>query len=376
MDIIIIGLADNRKEILSDISEECRIVGYTDIKKYYRPFTSFDYVPYYKIEDIKSNTFDYVVISYKNRNDIQSAKEELKNAGLPTNGIIEYQLFKETLCIDQLKAFSNSDQRFDILLFGMSHSQCSIQPQYFAQRLFKFAAPSMDLFCQEKIVKVLVTKYSENISLVKKIVFELPYYIFNFDLSRFRQFVLNRFYYFHLFSDYHHFGENKTDHELIVHFENFVKVFDRDNRSDKFTLNKDLDTDVSKDIISKAKRFAHEILRLKEICWFKDDVWFKNYEATKKENLELWNNILRQIRSANPKAEIIVLVCPFDPLFRRLYKKQIEEKKKQFYSLIGDVEIVDNFSVNDEYRFADHCHLKTESGIRYTQLIRKQLGDI
>ena len=161
-----------------------------------------------------------------------------------------------------------------------------------------------------------------------------------------------------------------------MHFKNFVKVFDRDSRSDKFTLNKDYDSDLTKDIISKAKRIAHEILRQKEILCFKDDVWFKNYETTQKENHDLWNSIVRQIKKANPTVKINVLVCPFDPLFRKLYKKQIEEKKKQFYSLIGDIEIIDNFSINDKYRFVDHCHLKTESGIRYTQLIRKQLEDI
>lgn len=375
MDVVIVGLGDNRRDILADISEQCRIVGYADIKKYYRAFETFDYVPYMEIADLKNFDCDYIIIGYAQYNDIQEVKDELRTSGSDTDKVIEYQFFKDTLCIDQMKAFANTDRRFDILLFGMSHSQCSIQPQYFTQRLFKLAAPSMDLFCQEQIVRRLISDYPESVAETKQFVFELPYYIFNFDLSRFRQFVLNRVYYFHSFSDYHHFGEKEGDQELILHFENFVKVFERDRRSDKFTLNKDADNEITTGLIAKAKRVGHEVLRRKEIRHFKDDVWFKNYETTQKENEDLWNSILTQIRSLNPQAEIIVLVCPFDPMFRKLYARQIDEKKKQFYKVLGDIKVIDNFELNDNYQFADHCHLRTECGLRYTQVVRKQLGD-
>lgn len=375
MNVVIVGLADNRRSILAEISAQCRVVGYADIKKYHRAFDSFDYVPYVEVADLKSFECDFIVIGYTKREDIQAVNNELRTAGGDTDKVIEYQLFKDTLCIDQMKAFENTEHNFDILLFGMSHSQCSIQPQYFTQRLFKFAAPSMDLFCQEKIVRRLISDYTESVTKTKQFVFELPYYIFNFDLSRFRQFVLNRVYYFHSFSDYHHFGEKEGDQELILHFENFVKVFDRDTRSDKFTLNKDADNETSSGVVAKAKRVAHEVLRKREIRHFKDDVWFKNYESTQKENADLWNSIITQIKAVNPNAEITVLVCPFDPMFRKLYAKQIDEKKKQFYSTIGDIKVIDNFELNDDYHFADHCHLRTECGLRYTQVVRKQLGD-
>ena len=375
MDVIIVGLTDNRSDILNDISERSTIIGYADIKKYYRPFASFDYVPYYEVSLSTSISFDYLVIGYKNTNDIQAVKEELIEAGMSTEKVIEYQLFKETLCIDLMKVFSNTDRKFDMFLFGMSHSQCSVQPQYFNQRLFKFAAPSMDLFCQRKIIDQLLRYYSESISRVSKFVFELPYYIFNYDLSRFKQFVLNRLYYFHTFSDYHHFGEKEGERELIMHFENFVQAFDRDKRSDKFTLNKDADTNTNNGFGYKAKLFANEVLRKREIRRFKDDVWFKDYVDTQKENAGLWKDILDSIRHANPAAEIVILVCPFDPLFRKLYKVQIEIMKARFYNMVGNVRIIDNFETNDNYHFFDHCHLKTECGLRYTQLVRKQLGE-
>ena len=375
MYVVIVGLADNRRDILADISEQCRVVGYADIKKYHRAFDSFDYVPYVEVSELKSFVCDYIIIGYSRRDDIQAVKDELSKAGADTSKVIEYQFFKETLCIDQMKAFATTDHNFDILLFGMSHSQCSIQPQYFTHRLFKFAAPSMDLFCQEQIVRRLASDYPESVAKTKQFVFELPYYIFNFDLSRFRQFVLNRVFYFHTFTDYHHFGEKEGDQELILHFENFVKVFGRDRRSDKFTLNKDADNEITTGLIAKAKRVGHEVLRRNEIRHFKDDVWFKNYEATQKENADLWNSIITQIKTLNPQAEIIVLVCPFDPMFRKLYARQIDEKKKQFYDMLGNIKIIDNFELNDNYRFADHCHLRTECGLRYTQVVRKQLGD-
>ena len=375
MDVVIVGLSDNRRQIITELSEQCRIMGYADIKKYHRDFDSFDYVPYCEVSKLKTESCDAIIIGYTKKDDIQATKDEMKAAGLDTGKVIEYQLFKETLCIDQMRAFSNTDGKFDMFLFGMSHSQCSIQPQYFSHRMFKFAAPSMDLFCQEKIVHKLISEHHESVANARMFVFELPYYIFNFDLSRFRQFVVNRLYYFQSFSDYHHFGEKDGDQELITHFENFVNVFDRDKRSDKFTLNKDSDSETENGIIPKAKRLAHEILRKREIRHFKDDVWFKDFDATQRENTQLWNSIITQIREVNHEAEIIVLVCPFDPMFRKLYSKQIEKKKRQFYNLVGDLKVIDDFTMNDNYRFADHCHLRTECGLRYTQIVREQLGD-
>ena len=376
MDIVIVGLSDNRRTILSDLSVSCKIVGYTDIEKYYKGFTSFDYLPYCAIADIGRISYDYLIIGYTQKNDIEAAIKELIESGISTENVIEYQYYKETLCINQVRAFANTDQKFDMFLFGMSHSQCSIQPQYFSQRLFKFAAPSMDLFCQEKLVRSIVEQFPESVAGAKAFIFELPYYIFNFDLSRFRQFVLNRLFYFHVFSDYHHFGESPVDQELTRHFENFIKVFDRDIKSDKFTLNKDDEHEVRTGLVSTVKSIAHEFLRKWNIYHFHDDVWFKNYSNTQKENSDYWVSIQKLIREVNPNAEIRVLVCPFDPLFRRLYEKQIDEKRQQFYTTIGDVQVIDDFELNDNYRFSDHCHLRTECGLRFTQYVRKQLGDI
>lgn len=382
INIVIVGLSDNRKKILSDISKRCKIVGYADIRRKHKSFTTFDYVPYFDISKIDSSLCEYVIIAYTKKDDMYTAKYEIERTGFDSDKVIEYELFKETLCIDQMKIFSNTESNFDILLFGMSHSQCSIQPQYFHKSLFKFAAPSMDLFCQYKLIQRLITEHHESVRSVKKFILELPYYIFNFDLSRFRQFVLNRLYYFYLFSDYHHFGENEGDHNLITHFENFVKLFDRDDRSDKFTLNKDSDSEersgIIHGIVVKAKRFILEILRKYKILHFKDDVWFKNYCTTQDENIEIWNNIVRSLGDVNPEAEIIILVCPFDPLFRKLYKHQIAAKKKQFYDIVNkikNVKIIDNFTLNEHYQFTDHCHLKTESALRYTQIVKKQLED-
>ena len=126
MKIIIAGLSDHRRKIVEDLSPECRVVGYVDSKAFHRGFSSFDYVPYYAVPDLKTASYDYLVISYAGLKETLAFKNELKECSIATENVIEYALFRETLCIDPVRAFANTDGNFDLFLFGMSYSQCSL----------------------------------------------------------------------------------------------------------------------------------------------------------------------------------------------------------------------------------------------------------
>lgn len=371
--IIIVGLSDYRKEIKENIADNIEIVAYCDIEEKRKEYTFFDYKPYVEIEKISRLSYDYFIVAYANSNDIRKAIEDLVSFGARKANVIAYANYRTSLCINPISVFAKTDIDFDVLLFGMSHSQCSIQTQLFNERIYKFASPSMDMFCHYKILKVLIEKYTHKLETVSTYIFEFPYYIFNFDLSRFKSFVANRLYYFYMLSDYHHFGENDDDKYVIENFESFVKIFDKDSSAIKYSYNKELGN-VERGFWNTIKKYYRNIRRIMQICKNREDVWYKNYVNTQKENLEYWEKIKQIIKENNPAAEIRILVCPFDKLFRRIHRKAISEKRDQFYKAIGnDVKVYDDFSLNEKYTFIDHCHLNTSSGLKYCKHVMQNI---
>ncbi|HAT4301695.1 hypothetical protein H8K00_13445 [Clostridium perfringens] len=365
--IVIVGLGGYRIEIKNLIADNVEIVAYSQRDNLNKKCNTFDYKPFVNLLDLAFIEYDFIVLADSNKEDIEYIKRVLKQIGIDSSNVIEYACFRESLCINPLKVFYDSEIEFDALLFGMSHSQCSVQPQLFSEAIYKFASPSMDLFCQYKLVQSLINEQSEKISKVSTFVFEFPYYIFNFDLSRFRKFVINRLYYFYIFSDYHHFDELEGSSDIIKQFEKYVLLFDKNKTAVKFSYTKEMSSEKNNiSLMKKIKKILKEIVRIIQIFKLKDDVWYKQYKQTQNENIEYWKKIVYMIKKSNPNAQIKVLICPFDPLFRILNKNAIMKNKEYFYNVIGDsAQIYDFFSLDDDFKFIDHCHLDTQSGFKF-----------
>ena len=157
--IIVVGLSDYRSEIKASVGKDVEIVAYSDVEDKYKEYEYFDYRPYVRLTEVRKVSYDYLVIAYSKSGDVSKAKDEFLSAGGMLSKVIEYAKYRTSLCINPLKAFEKTGIGFDVVLFGMSHSQCSIQTQLFENRIYKFASPSMDLFCQYKMLKVLLEEY-------------------------------------------------------------------------------------------------------------------------------------------------------------------------------------------------------------------------
>ena len=132
-----------------------------------------------------------------------------------------------------------------------------------------------------------------------------------------------------------------------------------------------------KTIFRLLKRYLSLLKQNLKIINLKDNVWYKEYQKTQQENVQYWQSIVKIIKDINPAAHIQIVIFPFNPLFRYLNKKAIDSQRNIFYkSIDGDkngIEIYDYFNLNKKYYYADHCHLMTESGIKFTNYIKTQL---
>lgn len=161
----------------------------------------------------EAQLIDYSRISMQsNRNTISPypyiAKNEdeynlLLSKRISKTDIIPYFLFKDSTFDNPLSAFKIENQ-YNAIFMGMSHSQCSIDVENLPLKFLMLSRPSMDLFCHLRYLQKFNDLGGETRK-IKQIVLEVPYYIFNYDLSQFGDFVYTKLNYFREIGDYHNF---------------------------------------------------------------------------------------------------------------------------------------------------------------------------
>lgn len=255
------------------------------------------------------------------------------------------------------------NHEFTGLIMGMSHSQCAIDVSKISKyKYLNIAAPSMDLYLQRGFLLLILEKYPNFIQNIKSIILELPYYIFNYDLSRFGQFTLTKFKYFEMINDYHHYSDSSKINEYRL----FISIF---NEIENGSLK------ISQSSMTKAlKKLIKYPVRLLRITKEKFNVWDNYYSDTNKENIEVFRDIVDLMHSRIPQAELKILVMPFNPVFRWSHRNSINARKADFYnSLLSGIEVIDEFDYFNQCNlFDDHCHLNKKGGNIYS----KHLDDI
>lgn len=354
--IIIIGDNPERDifEIEDRIRKDCLIVGYIFYKNGHLFPDSF----------IDDNCFDY----YLNTLSINS--DMIKKRVPIYKPIISYFPYRTTLIHNPIRNFIDSSDNYDGILMGMSHSQCSIDETKFKGHFYKMASPSMDMFCHYNFFLMLCENSPQKLTKIKRIVIELPYYIFNFDLSKFSAFVKERIYYFFLLKDYHHFGiteeEKISINEVNALFSEIIdKAYDFDRYGEKIRTN----------FFSRVNHFTH---RMGNIIFNNDKVWIKDYKNTIAENKQLFADLLNLIQSFCPNSSITICVFPFNPLFIRTHKTRIQKMRNVFYDVCFNINpslsIVDDFTYfKDSRLFLDHCHLNKDGGKLFSDYLSRKI---
>ena len=279
--------------------------------------------------------------------------------------VINYSRFRNTSLENPIECINN-DIQYTGLIMGMSHSQCAIKSDLLTDNLYcNCAAPSMDIFCHLSYFKKLSEIHPEKLKSMRHIIIELPYYIFNFDLSRFGNFVYSKLNYFELIGDYHHFGKNYDQKNKIEEFKRFKQYFQPKKVAVKSSVNR-----------NPLRKIAKKVLTNYRIAANKDKVWRILYQETIDENRKLWFELLGLLKRVCPKARVTVLIMPFNPIFRCFHKREIRKMKEVFMTSLGteDFKILDHFDcINSVSFFDDHCHLNEKGASKYTKILQEAL---
>ncbi len=367
--VIICGIREHVIQIGNKLKSCCQITGYTDIPSKMQEYSHFDGHKYKGWEEYCDSDYDYVIVTYNKENDIAASMEMFSKI---LDKIIIYDWFHDATIKDVITKFANSQVPIEQLIIGMSHSQVGIQSHHLRRNTFKFALPSMDLFCHLQVIKRCFERVPEKMKQVNRIVLELPYYIFNYDLSKSVRSVKKRLYYFRSFGDYHNYGKKAEEVNVIHQFENYLCCFEYGNPSEYIN---DSDCAVCK---RGAKEIIFELMRQRTA--FSDDarVWKKIRTETVNENKVIFSELIALLEQEIPNVKIVILVCPFNPIFRYKNFWHIKNMKKVYYESLNeyDIDILDHFTLYHICSaFNDHCHLKNAWACQYTEYLDNLLEE-
>ena len=374
--VIIFGIY--KKSILETIAAQLgshfSIIGYSD-EKYNFVRKEFNYMPYYGLGELKNVYFDYIVIATDNYEENKNKKKLLLEAGVANEKIIEWILwarFRGGCRYDNsIEYFKHLDRRFNTLVFGLSHAYHGLLAHQFKQSLYKFTESSFDLFFMYKsLIEVLNIRYIDNTT--RNIIFEIPYYAFNYDYSRNQDNFRTRLNWGTYFKDMHNYIECENAKNYIHQFNLFSNMFEEKIKKNKSFI-------YNNEIADNRKLSDHsEMKKIEKVS----HVWRKLHEPTIKFNINILDEIIYQIMKYNNKINLIFLVMPQSKYIA--YKEDIEKMRNLFYYIMEDRLKVKNvylwdycdFWFNDDSKFKDKVHLNTRAAIVFSRMISDRMEEI
>ncbi len=370
---------DGNKRIRNKLKEEI------DVREYhYVQVLKGDWIQ----EQDHAEQLDYVLLTMENDSVIKAVTRKIKDGGIPEEKILVYKYYEQNACDNsfmEIDKFLHSNDTYDGLIIGMSHSICGIKAEVFDNRLFKMGVASIDLYYMKKLIEMLIeTKKLVHCSYV---ILELPYYMFNWDISRSSK-AYDRFSLLHYFNDYHHFGEDNAE-QLYIHKMRTIDTFmkerlltynDKERRTDygNTKVYNDAKWGVIKSFCQCIILESKEQWRLKRHgCEQKYKIWERKHKKTIYENKMIWDDIVSLIKNEALTADIFLTVFPQNPYFIKCNRDSVQNMKRIFYTMIGEDEritVIDHVHrMGVEFNFMDECHMNDFGAYIYSNMLRKEL---
>lgn len=321
--------------------------------------TSFDIVGTYSEKEIPASNVcreDTLILIYSlNREENNRIKATLVEKGYSEARILEWYYYKQNPGFTKLEyAMEKNSSNY---LLGMSHASLIFE-NMLPKKWVNLAENSKDFWCfWQELSKLENTNKFQRTDTV---ILEIPYYIFNYDLSRALETLKIRMNYFYYYKAWHHVCDNKSAASYKKQFFIF--------KNNEMDINKKIPLFIKVPLL-RLFRYISLVLNIQKIsdlevekdCNKIDKVWTDFREETITENIEIWGQIRALLAKYNIK--VCILVTPMNPLFINQHKADIERMRTLFYRLLGnDYEVIDLFD-RFEYRdFKDHCHVSERGG--------------
>lgn len=330
----------------------------------------------------------YVVIMTHDELLSTEIKKVLLARGFDKKQILEYCYFEKDPAKSRMELFRQECclNRYDTFWFGMSHSYGGlVEDMLKGKRVYKFSAPSMDIYYHYQLLVRLEEIY--DIKRIKRIYFELPYYAFNYDVSKCPNIFVQRVNFFYYLQDYHHFAESQFGQQHIYMFEKMNELTDNcfynkfaNTKIEKTTDRKCFDTNKLKRkiyyLIIKKGIHQWNVDEIEAVEGLRPHVWYKNHADTLAENINIWN-LIHKWQKEHAWIDVYVVVFPFCSYFINSHRGVINERRNEFMHNINlspdaIIDMFDYYNNRPEY-FSDECHLTEKGAYEFSKVLSKRL---
>lgn len=346
-------------------------------------------------------SFDYIVIGIRNQKLRKHIYDILLTLFDKSANILDfyslYENISPSMRVDCLMSALLPD-KYDGLIFGISHAEVGILPEYMPGYCCNLAISSQDIFYNVKTLEHCLENYYEKISQIKYVVLDLfDYTYFNYDLSKSKsiiQYLADGGYRL----DSHNYSENKN---FNFSFEEALSYIKRE----KSTPIVQDQANAFENIFDKVQNItasSYYETSFQEILSFRmshiTDISSKYnltttsivrniYESTINENIQLFEIMLDALYSINPDLKVYAVLIPRYSEYQQTIDFAYEGWKKYFYEILSVFQEKypitlwdlkkDEISEHPEYYY-DTSHLNYYGAMVFTKkiskLIAKDLG--
>lgn len=348
--VILFGINKFQNKLEHILNDEFNVCGYSDFSLKYADIKSFEYKNFYKPEVLSDTKFDYIILCLPNKKESENTLISLREAGIDEDKIVQtYCLsWNERMFRTTFDDFISLNKNFEGLVFGMSYSRFAFLTHFFDKDFFKFSLGGVDLYTNRKWLDYLLKNHRVLLASVKYVVLDLPYYIFNWDITSTSQ-IFYRMAYFDKFDDYRGFGEIPAGQKYIKNHKLLKSMF-----AEKFEANKTVYSNNSLETGEMLKK-------AKDDTYFEaSGIWYKMHEKTIQENIVIFREFIDLIKQINPDIKIAAVTYPYAQKFMEINKEYINNLQKDFYNVIKsspnckDIFVFD-FITDKKYKFDDTC---------------------
>lgn len=363
--IIIYGVTNIklRKEIEYYLSEEYKVVGYSDT--YYNEDV-IEQKRYVYPDNISTEEVDYIVLAVEDASIQITIANYLETLGVKRSKIVtpvillEKQFANYSYLKNDVSVCCKKD--FRGVIFGLSYSRKGIIKSKLVKETYDFSRDGLDLYYNMQIYKYALQKGGFVRANYALCVF--PYYYFDYDMSRsLEQYRSGQIFAVQGLNDWHNYSKCVGASNYVTNFNLFGKKYAEFYESRNYQP-------LTKDIIGEK-----DVVRL-------SNIWRCEHEETVAENMKLLKEFITLLKSRGMQ---IVIIVP--PMYLENCSKEdknaVEKKKEKFYKYIEGLTIdnADSLMVKDytelykdkrEY-FYNPDHLNYNGSEEFTDVINHEV---
>ncbi len=342
-----------RRRLQTCLSNEYEVIGFTDTYCNEDCVQGEAFIPIDKLMHI---CVYYIPIIAENKKTQEEISNILLDHGIFADKIvIPYYLFQENiLYIPNLleESIQEIEQKeIDEILRGLSYSLVEIDEEKLKDIFIDVSWYGLDMYYNYKIYSNIL-KYRDD----DKIMFVFPYWYFGYDMSMpLHQYTTAQIFACRSLKDWH--NDTKSKNKEIRNY-----LINDDMFGDRLWENK------------KWEKYCSENKSVLEGRRVLTHVWKNTFEDTRKENLEIYRQLLKNLKGVSQ----YLIVPPIT--IKNIITDEIQyinQKKIVFYECIRKINDSCNIKVFDYFRLfenrGDYEHLNVWGKQKFTELINKDI---